>query len=146
MQDNLLKAAVIGLFAVLFAACSSGEVDDDNTPVYKHYVYVVNSGSATVSGYVINTGTGALTPVPGSPFGTGLTPVSIAIDPQAKYAYVANVNTIDISVYRVNAATGALTEVAGSPVATGTYPSRITIDPGGKFAYVTEDVSGCISV
>jgi hypothetical protein len=32
----------------------------------------------------------ALTPVPGSPFATGVRPASVAMDPRAAFAYVAN--------------------------------------------------------
>jgi len=43
------------------------------------FVYVANSDSNNVSGYEIDPATGALTQVPGSPFGTGHRVISIAI-------------------------------------------------------------------
>lgn len=38
------------------------------------FLYVVNSGSDNITGYRINPADGSLTPVPGSPFETGLQP------------------------------------------------------------------------
>jgi len=56
--------------------------------------YVANSGSTAngqgpVSGYTINAITGALTPIPGSPFAAGGFPDSLAVDATGK-SYVSN--------------------------------------------------------
>ena len=48
-------------------------------PLRAEFAYVANVGDDTVSAYSIARKTGALTPVPGSPFPTGLNPVSVAI-------------------------------------------------------------------
>ena len=55
------------------------------------FVYVTNGGDKTVSAYSI-AASGALVPVPGSPFAAGFNPVSVAVDPTGKFAYVANVS------------------------------------------------------
>jgi 6-phosphogluconolactonase len=45
---------------------------------FSKFVYVANRGDDNISAYKISS-TGALTPVPGSPFATGRGPVSLAI-------------------------------------------------------------------
>jgi 6-phosphogluconolactonase (cycloisomerase 2 family) len=121
------------------------------------FVYVANSGIPTdifsVSAYAVNAATGALTPVPGSPFATGVEPVSVAIHPSGQFAYVANAGLEDgdVSAYAINMTTGALTPVPGSPFAAGHEPTSVAVSPNGKFVYVTNnivhvsDLSGAVS-
>src|SRR6266853_3744637 len=54
------------------------------------FLYVANGGSNSISAYVIDAKSGALTPVGGSPFPAGSVPSSIAVDPSGKFAYVSN--------------------------------------------------------
>src|SRR5207249_561873 len=81
--------------------------------------------SNNVFAYSINAATGALTPVAGSPFTAGTTPVSVTVAPSGAFAYVANANSNNVSAYTINAATGALTPVAGSPFAAGSAPYSV---------------------
>jgi 6-phosphogluconolactonase len=90
-----------------------------------------------ISAYVINSSTGALTPVAGSPFLAGSLPQSVRVDPSGRYAYVANSNSNSISAYLVNSSTGALTPIAGSPFASGGGPAGLAVDLSGRFLYVT---------
>ena len=141
----------LGLAAVYFIACSTG--DGDLPTVYKYFAYVTNSSTVAdfvppyghVSAFAIDTITGALTAVDGSPFSAGRAPKGIAADPSGKFAYVANQGESSISAFAIDPATGALTAIAGSPFAAGNFPLSIAIDPAGKFAYtanaVSEDVS-----
>ena len=103
-------------------------------PLRAQFAYVANSSSSNVSGYSIASN-GALTPVPGSPFAAGATPVSVAVDSTGKFAYVANASDNDVSAYSVGP-TGALTPVPGSPFAAGFSSGSVAVDPAGKFAYV----------
>ena len=64
--------------------------------------------------------TGNLTPLVSSPFGTGLFPVSITIDPRGKYLYVANYNSGTVSSFAIDQASGSLSSIAG----TGGFASR----------------------
>jgi DNA-binding beta-propeller fold protein YncE len=61
-----------------------------NAQTTQRFVYIANSDSADVSGYAIDSNTGALAPVPGSPFPAGLRPVSATVDPSGRFAYVPN--------------------------------------------------------
>lgn len=102
------------------------------------FAYVVNYSGHNVSVFSVNSTTGALTSIPGSPFATGGSyPIAVAVDPSGRFAYVANSNSYDISAFTVDAATGALATAAGSPYATGpAIPYQIAIDTAGRFAYV----------
>src|SRR6516165_6272500 len=109
------------------------------------FAYVANIGSTDVSGYTINATTGALTPIPGSPFAAGLHPRSVAVHPTGKFAYVANRNGKDVSGYMINASTGVLAPVPGSPFGARFGPSSVAVDPSGRFTYVTNFGSNDVS-
>jgi 6-phosphogluconolactonase len=88
----------------------------------------INSGTNGVSAFGIGAN-GALTPVPGAPFATGLGPSSMAVDPTGKFAYVANlVNPGTISGYGIGS-NGVLTPVPGSPFPAGSEPVSVAITP-----------------
>jgi len=109
------------------------------------FAYTANMGDGTVSAYKINSTTGALTAVSGSPFTAGTSPTGVTIDPTGQFAYVANMYTCTISAYTINSTTGVLTAISGSPFTAGTYPTSVTIDPTGEFAYVSNTGSSDIS-
>ncbi len=109
------------------------------------FAYVANLCDScprgTVSAYTINSATGALSAVAGSPFAAGDLPISLAVDPSGRFAYVANNIGNNVSAYTINSSTGALRAVAGSPFAAGVGPSSVTVDPSGQFVYV---VNSCL--
>ncbi|HEX2711883.1 MAG TPA: beta-propeller fold lactonase family protein [Candidatus Acidoferrales bacterium] len=113
------------------------------------FAYVANEGSpvlgGNVSAYTIDGATGALTPVPGSPFPAGAGPHSVAVDPTGQFAYVANANSGNVSAYTIDGATGALTPVPGSPFPAGPQAFSVAVDPTGRFAYVANEASGNVS-
>ncbi|MHB1669509.1 lactonase family protein [Thiomonas sp.] len=132
------------------------------------FAYVANGGASvqngpgTVSAYRVDAATGALIPIPGSPFAAGRYPSSVVVHPAGTFVYVTNVDDNTVSAYRIHAATGALTPIPGSPFA-GTptipvspfagapvaryapEPSCITINPAGTFAYVANFGSNSVS-
>jgi 6-phosphogluconolactonase len=61
--------------------------------------------SNTISGYAISPTTGALTPIPGSPFAVGTNPYAVALDTSSKFLYVANALSSNISAFSVNPTT-----------------------------------------
>jgi 6-phosphogluconolactonase len=93
------------------------------------FAYITNVCDKSVSGFAINTSTGALALVPGSPFPTGPGgPSGIAIDPlNGGFVYVTNIDADTISAFSINASTGALTSVPGSPFKTGHDPFGVAI-------------------
>jgi Lactonase, 7-bladed beta-propeller len=88
------------------------------------FAYVANQVSNNVSAYMIDASSGALTPIAGSPFAAGQSPISIAVDLSGKFAYVTNHGANNLSAYSINPVTGALTPIAGSPFATGLGPTQ----------------------
>jgi 6-phosphogluconolactonase len=111
------------------------------------FVYVTNgggnsgAGAGSISAYSIDRQTGALLPVPGSPFPDPLGPWSIAVDPSGRFAYTVNVGDDSISAYAINGNTGALIPVPGSPFpqgpsGSGERPVSVAIDASGKFLFV----------
>lgn len=101
------------------------------------FVYVTNESSNNVSGYAIDTNTGALTPIAGSPFPAGLFPLSVAVDPNDRFAYVANQGSADITGYAIDPTTGALTALDTSPYAAGGGGVlSVKVDPTGGFVYL----------
>jgi len=96
------------------------------------FVYVANTADATISAFTLDSTSGALSVVTGSPFpsggnGTINGPLGIAADAAGKYIYVCNASN-DISVFTFNSQTGVLTALAGSPFASGgNAPSGIAV-------------------
>jgi len=116
------------------------------------YLYVGLGGTAAANDFVaafsINSSTGALTAVPGSPFSAGNGSFSVAVDPSGKYVYTANTVDNTISAFAIDLSTGALTSVSGSPFATGATsgaPLALAMEPGGMFLYTANRGSDNIS-
>ncbi len=105
------------------------------------FAYVsVNSSPGAVLAFTVNTTTGALTPVAGSPFTTGTNSDTVVVDPAGKFLYVGNFGSMDVSAFTINSSTGALTPVAGSPFAIGGgRPDQVNVDPTGKFVFTAND-------
>ncbi len=125
------------LTAIGTTVATSGKPTSVNINPAGSRVYATNEVTDDVSVYNINSSTGALTQLSGSPFSleapeTG--PQSIVIDPSGRFAYVAN-STDSISAFSVNASTGALTLLTNAPYVTGDNPGSVTIDPTGRFLY-----------
>jgi 6-phosphogluconolactonase len=110
------------------------------------FLYAAINQANDISAYVINSSTGALTPVVGSPFPAGNVPMTVRVDPSGRYAYVTNMDSNSISAYLVNSSTGALTPIAGSPFPSGgASPTGLAVDPSGRFVFVTNQSSNAIS-
>src|SRR5579871_5750064 len=87
------------------------------------WAYVPDNANNNVIAYSLNTHTGALTQIAGSPFPAGTGPVATAASASGPFLYAANRNSNNVSAYTINATTGALTAVAGSPFGAGSSPS-----------------------
>jgi 6-phosphogluconolactonase (cycloisomerase 2 family) len=117
------------------------------------YLYVANSGSNNITGFIVCLSTiapctaanGSLEPVTTSPFGAGLTPVGIVVDPTNTFVYALDQASNQMSGYRLNAANGGLTALSPATVSTGTRPVAIAFHPDGKFLYVVNSLSDTLS-
>ncbi|MGO9971670.1 MAG: lactonase family protein [Solirubrobacteraceae bacterium] len=113
-----------------------------------------NLADGTVSMFSVNTSSGVLTPVTGSPFGTGEQidlnglgpmPRSVAFSPDGTLLAVANSEDDTISIFAVDSS-GNLTEISGSPFATGSDPVSVTFSPNGSLLAVANSEDGTVSI
>jgi 6-phosphogluconolactonase len=159
-SDNLSAFAVdagTGALAPLSTATyatgtgPSAVVDSNGESVSSEggFVFVANNGgSNNISVFAITAGTGALTPVVGSPFAAGGSPHSLVLTPfrawdyGAVFLYTANFDgtSSTISGFSVDPDTGALTALSGSPFAEPAG-NCIATDLTGTFLYVTPGAS-----
>jgi 6-phosphogluconolactonase len=116
------------------------------TTTTKNFLYVGNSGSNNVSAFSINTLTGVLAAVPGSPFATGGLSVggggiSLAVTPDDQFLIATNNASGNITVFSI-AVNGSLAPVPGSPfpVGAGGLMDGIKVTPDGKFLAVARSV------
>jgi 6-phosphogluconolactonase len=109
------------------------------------FAYVANQGSNNISAYSIDSATGTMAALAGSPFAAGDLPVAIAVDQTGHFAYVVNQKDATLSAFLIVRTNGALTEVSGSPFATGLSPTSVAIDPSSSFVYVANGGAGSAS-
>ena len=114
--NHLVRAVLLILLPLGFALTTHAQ----------SFAYVANQGG-DVSAYKIDSTTGVLSKVLGSPFQVGAGPQSVAVDPSGKFAYVANARSNDVSAYTINSTTGALSPVTGSPFLAGNNPVSVAI-------------------
>ena len=98
-----------------------------------HFVYVALSATNQIAAFSIVGGTGALTPVPGSPFGAGNMPFFLATS--GKFLYVTNAQDRTVSGYSIDSTRGVLAPVAGSPFSLPV--AALVAGPFGRFLYGT---------
>lgn len=97
------------------------------------FVYTALYGSNAVAAFSINSNTGGLSVVPGSPFPTGASPAYLVL--AGNFLYVVNETDGNVSGFSINPATGALAPVPGSPFGSG--GSTVTTDISGQYLYLS---------
>ncbi|MFY9746177.1 MAG: FG-GAP-like repeat-containing protein [Acidobacteriaceae bacterium] len=109
------------------------------------FVYAAVSGFSPqqlINGYAINPATGALSPVPGTPFDAGALVQAIVAHPSGKFVY-AVIGNGSVVAFTVDSFAGTLSPVWGSPFAAGVqenYGGNLAaIDPAGKYLYVADN-------
>jgi 6-phosphogluconolactonase len=135
---------------VLLASSAAGTVTSGNVKDISvvcasagRFAYVVDGQSNQIFGFTIDGGSGALTPMPTSPFAAPTFPGPLVVDPSSRFLYVSSEGasgvTGTILAYSINQSTGALTAIQGFqfPDIDGgiVSPAELTIDPSGKFLY-----------
>lgn len=146
MRREWQLTAVLCLLIVSLAGCGgqSGLTTNSGptptpTPVFASpakFLYAANEVSASISGYSVDSSTGALTALAGFPVSSGVNPVFLTHDPLNKFLVVVDIAANNVRVYGIDSSTGALTEVPPSPYPLGMEPRAAAIDPLGKFVYV----------
>jgi 6-phosphogluconolactonase (cycloisomerase 2 family) len=95
------------------------------------FVYVGLLATGQIAAFSIAPSSGALTPIPGSPFAEGNSPIALAT--VNNFLYVANSVDGTIAGYSINPASGVLTPLANSPFAIHGGP--LAISPFGAYLY-----------
>jgi DNA-binding beta-propeller fold protein YncE len=117
--------------------------------VSEQFLYVANPSASNpspyetttgnISGFNIDPGTGALSPILGSPFtstaGTG--PTVLAVDPGGSFVYaVSEGSSFSIWCFAITPTNGQLAAVASSPFSLTAGGLFALIDPSGSFFYI----------
>jgi 6-phosphogluconolactonase (cycloisomerase 2 family) len=100
---------------------------------YLYAATIALTNPAQAYGYSIDSSTGALMPVPGTPFALPNVTGVFSFHPSGNLLYMANTNGQSVDVYSVDRATGKLT--LASSTATCINPTAVRFSPNGKFAY-----------
>jgi Lactonase, 7-bladed beta-propeller len=133
------RGAFCFVLVLVIAGCSSGHTTSPPPPppLSTNFIYTANAAGtpSTVSALVSDQTTGVLTPILGSPYGTGSGSMALAADPASRFVFVANFFSSDISAFTINSTTGALTQVATPPFPAESGIDSIAIDLTGKFLY-----------
>ncbi len=101
------------------------------------YVYAALSLTNQIAAFSVVSGTGVLTPVPGSPFSSGTSPSTLVLASGFLYALNTPLGLThgSITSYSVNSNNGVLTPLSGSPFTIGGI--SMVSDSFGKYLYVT---------
>jgi 6-phosphogluconolactonase (cycloisomerase 2 family) len=110
----------------------------------EHFLYVANTIDNTLSVLAIASTTGALSTVPGSPYATGTSPVSVTVALGGGYLYIANQGTGNVTAYAISS-NGALTTVTDSPFSVTADPTSITLDASGTFLFEIDQTAKTVT-
>jgi 6-phosphogluconolactonase (cycloisomerase 2 family) len=89
------------------------------------FLYVLNTGSGTISTFKISSATGTLSPLTPATVSVNSFPQSIAIRSDDLWLFVTNLNSANVSEFALTPATGQLTPL--SPITTDNYPWGIAV-------------------
>jgi len=141
---GLFRAAIFLGFIFLITGCSDGTLTAGGaTPTPSPgnaFVYTANAGGNSISAFA-NDATGALTPVPGSPFAMAGEPFGIAATPNKQFLYVTAFLNNQVSEFAISPTSGVLTPLTCPTIpATDTQPLKIAINPAGTLLYTANQV------
>ncbi len=132
-STGALTAAPGSPFATIPGFVGNTQPSQIVTDATGSFVYTGLMATGQVAAFSVDASSGALTPVPGSPFPAGNNPLSLAS--VNNFLYVSNFADGTISGYSINPTNGALTALAGSPFAIHGGP--LVASPFGGFLYTT---------
>ncbi|TAM81029.1 MAG: hypothetical protein EPN47_14220 [Acidobacteria bacterium] len=137
--NGALGTVVGSPFVTGGAGNGSGLYSPNRVIVANNFLFASNSASNNVSAFAINTGTGVLTAVAGSPFPTnafddpGHSGISLAATPDGNFLYAGSTGFGgQITIFSINSS-GALTMVGAAPVPSGGPVYSMKATPDGKF-------------
>ena len=143
--SNGVLTQLYGLSPVISGAGATGLAADASG----QFLYVANSSAVNpppystttgnISAFNINQTTGALTPVPGSPFTAtgGSGPTELTVDPSGTYLYASTPGTgSSIWCFIIDSTTGQLTPASNSPFSVEAGAAFAAFDPTGSFFFI----------
>jgi 6-phosphogluconolactonase len=113
------------------------------------YLYVANVLSNTVSVLSIDSSSGSLTQIHGSPFETNLAAKNMQIAPSGKFLYISapiqsgNQSLGAVAVFSLNAGVPTL---VGLTTTADNNPSGLAISPNGSYLYTANATANSISI
>ncbi len=117
-----MPRALHGFFS-LFIACVA--------PASAQFVYLANAGSASVTLYNLDRHSGRLAAAAGSPYPAGVTPVSLAVDPESRLLFAAGMD--GLSVMKIQRQSGVPRLLHRSPL--NLRIRQVAVHPSGRFLY-----------
>ncbi len=105
------------------------------------YLFVTNAFSANISVFSIDSGSGALTAVAGSPFYANDSPGEILIPPATNFLYVTNARIGTVTGFTFSSSTGVLTSIPGSPFVSGAGASGLAVSNSATYLYVANSTA-----
>lgn len=141
-----------GALTLLHKALNTGNVASTSFRDPKQrFLYVEGPGGmqTDIAEFSVNGTTGAITPLPGSPFGASFQQELAfgAIRPDLKFAYILDFLSVNIlHIISMNPATGAMVKEVGTfnIPGSGDVLFDLHFDPTGHFLYVAESESNAI--
>jgi 6-phosphogluconolactonase len=99
---------------------------------------------SSIAIFAVDSQSGMLTPVAGSPFSTTLDTRYLISHPTKNFVYALFGQSI--AMYQIDASTGVLTPIAGSPLSIANVGTAgaLRIDPSGRFLYLSNTIVGAI--
>jgi 6-phosphogluconolactonase (cycloisomerase 2 family) len=148
-SDGTLTAIADSPFATGgTGSAGGGFIASNRIGVAGTFLFASNAFSNNVSVFAIDSSSGRLAAVAGSPFATGGDGgdgIAVSPTPDGKFLMAANSNSSSITVFSV-ASNGALTRIASSPFATVSRPDGIKVTPNSKFLAVAEPESNQVEM
>lgn len=110
-----------------------------------NYLYVMNSASENISVFSVDSKTGTLTQIEGSPFAIGLSPLNMQLTPSGKYLFVS-ASSIPNGLIEGFTVTSGKLQFASLTSTEGLNPYGLIIDPAGKYLYAANTSSNSITI
>jgi 6-phosphogluconolactonase len=112
------------------------------------FLYIAMAGASVPNNQIvvesIDATTGALSPVTGSPFTTGIEPNWLAINPAGTFLYSANLSDNTVSGFAVDGTAGGLSQLSGSPFSAGSGPFFLAMNSTGSVLFAANQMSTSI--
>lgn len=105
------------------------------------FVYAINEGDSSITGWSSDPATGELSDLSNSPFALTDAPGQIVIDPLGRFLYVTLPNTGEVEAFEIDQVNGDLSAIAGSPFTISVNLAIIAVNATSEYLLVTLNTS-----